>query len=336
MLEKLLHGLEHSWEDTAMVLPFLFVTYVVLELIAYHAGSRTATWVAWVGSGYGGPVIGGLLGVVPQCGFSAAAASLYSGRVIGLGTLLAVFLSTSDEMLPLFVAERAPAEAIAWLLSLKAGIGIVTGLGITLVARRLGERRGTEGARLTEGASAEAAHALSAESNAGGTGNSVVAQEAPATNLCVQAGNPDASASAGCACCGGNRGVLLEAAIHTIRVFVYLFLLTVLLDLLVESVGEDAIRQGMTGVPVLGQVLCALVGLIPNCAASVAVSQLYLDGVIGVGPLISGLLSSAGVGLLVLAKENRPLKRNLQIVGLLFAMSVIWGIVVQEIGGSLL
>lgn len=258
--------------DTLKLLPFLFLTYAAMEYLEHR----------WEGGGLLqkagrlGPLWGGLLGAVPQCGFSAAAAGLYAGRVISLGTMFAVFLSTSDEMLPLLLSRGAPAGEIFRILGLKAGAGIVCGFLVDLIRRR------------------------------------------PVSNqidaLCDEEH---------CGC--GHRSLFAAALFHTLEIAVFLLAFNIVLGLLLHYAGEDALRRILTGSPLLSLFLAALVGLIPNCAASVALTTLYLDGLLPFGSMMAGLLVGAGMGLLVLFRLNRRVKENLLITLTLYGIGVVLG-----------
>lgn len=275
-------------EDTLYLVPFLFVTYLIMEWLEHKTGDKVQQAVRRAGAA--GPAVGAVLGAVPQCGFSAVAATLYAGRVISLGTLFAVFLSTSDEMLPVFIAQQVPIGTILGVLGAKIAIGMAMGFAIDAVMRLL-HRSGD----------AMAIH-----------------------DLCEQDG---------CHCHDEEGGGILKSAIvHTLQVTLFIFLVTLVLDALIAAVGEDAIGSFLGGNEVLSVFASALVGLIPNCAASVIIAQLYLDGMLGSGALIAGLLVSSGVGLLVLLRSNRHAKQNAGIVVGLYAAGVFWGLVVNALG----
>ena len=235
------------------------------------------------------PAAGAAVGVVPQCGFSAAAASLYSGGLISIGTLLAVFLSTSDEMLPIFISERVPAASVLKILLTKAFIGAVSGMAVDFVLRFTKYRHKTE----------KHIRDLCEEEHCG--------SEA-----------------------GEEGGVLKAAFIHTLHIIVFVFLISMVLTVLVEGFGQQAIAGFLTNRPVIGVVLAALIGLIPNCAASVMITQLYLSGMLGAGQMMAGLLVGAGVGLLVLFRTNeRHPAENGKVALLLYVIGVCWGLLFE-------
>ena len=287
------HAIRHALGDSLTLVPFLFLTYLGLELLERHAGEKTKRAVARAGRA--GPLLGALLGVVPQCGFSAAGAGLYAGRVITTGTLLAIFWSTSDEMLPLLLMEGAPLGKIIRILAVKVAVGVVAGFAVDLIARSL--RR---------------------EDN----------KDVPSSisELCR---------SGHCDC--DRRPVWAAALIHTARIALTVFGVCTLLHTVIGLIGEEALGAWMGGTPVLACLLSALVGLIPNCTASVVITTLYLEGVLSAGALFSGLLVGAGVGLLVLFRVNRPVKDTLRVMGILFAVGVAFGAVFDALGlGSIL
>lgn len=321
----IMHTLEHSVGDTLYLVPFLFVTYLAMEWLEHKTGGRTQEAVQRAGAA--GPVLGSLLGVIPQCGFSAAAATLYAGRVITLGTVFAVFLSTSDEMLPIFLAEQVPFGTIVKVMGAKVIVGMVMGF-IVDAALRLA-RRDRQNLRI---------HELCARDKCHCGGDCATCEENPAL---VYEHHDD---------CGGScthehhehdhghdhdhgwKGIAKSALVHTAQVALFIFIITLALNGVLETVGEDALAAFVGSNSVAAVFASALVGLIPNCAASVVIAQLYVEGVLGTGAMLSGLLVSAGIGLLVLARTNRHVKENLVIVGILYATGVAWGLVVNALG----
>ncbi len=270
-----------SFIDSVRLLPFLFVTYLVMEYLEHKTGDKMQQAIRRAGKG--GPMIGGMLGIFPQCGFSAAASNLYAGRIITLGTLIAVFLSTSDEMLPIMISRNAGAAMIIKVLAVKLAVAVAAGFVIDLVFRANKKDMQIE-------------------------------------HLCEQHH------------CHCENGIWKSALHHTVEIFVYILLISVVLNLLIAWIGEDTLGSIILDRPIAGTLLAGLAGLIPNCAASVVVTQLYLDGVLGAGGMLAGLLSGSGVGLLVLLKVNDDWKENLRVVGLLYAIGVTSGIVIELSG----
>lgn len=303
MWQSILDSVLDALIDTAKILPFLFVTYLGMEWLEHRTGDKTKNAVEKAGRL--GPLFGGLLGVIPQCGFSAAAASLYAGRVVTLGTLIAVFLSTSDEMLPIMLGELTSGSS-TWQLIVKALVvkmiyGIIIGFAIDLLHRFM-MLKGWIKPR----------HILPKSSDR------KLLEEEPGTehikDLCEQEK---------CEC---SKGIFRSAISHTLQVIVYILLISIVLNLVITFGGEDIIRNLLNGRPVLGALVAGVIGLIPNCAASVALTELYLQGAISVGAMLAGLMVGAGSGLLILFKTNRDWKGNLELVGILYAVGVVGGI----------
>ena len=372
--------------DTLRLVPFLLVTYFALVALEYKAGAKTREVVARAGAS--GPAIGAMFGAVPQCGFSAAAAMLYAGRVITLGTLFAVFLSTSDEMLPLMIAQQADPGLMVQLVLLKVALGMVTGFLVDLAIRVLGikvqgmgaefvgsnepeifqldsgsiiaiypdgsatldgdpfdleallaqanEEEGLSLEKIEEGAKGQ----LEGETNVGkaaaesmGTSNS---DDSDSSGRPVSSPAPVfmGSCGPGCACGAdmGWSGVVRETLVRSAEVTFFVLLVTLVLNLILGFAGEDALADAISAVPGLSIFVSALVGLIPNCAASVAITQLYLAGVLSMGAPMAGLLVSAGIGLLVLFSTNRSTKQNLAILAVLYVIGVAWGFVIDLLG----
>ena len=271
--EIFLHGLL----DTLKIIPFLFLTYLLMEYIEHRAEDKAERFMQKAGRF--APIVGGALGCVPQCGFSAAASNLYAGKVISLGTLVAVFLSTSDEMLPILIGGDIPVGTVALITLYKAGVAIIVGLLIDLVLRM---RKKEE------------------------------------TNINID----QICENDNCHC---EKGILHSAIHHTVTITLFIFVTTIIINSLIFFVGEENLGAIMKNTPFVGHLIAAIVGLIPNCAASVALSTLCAEGLITTGTMLSGLFSGAGVGLLILFKVNRHVKENLLIVGILVAVGVGFG-----------
>lgn len=359
-MDLLLHFIEHALEDTLVLVPFLFVTYIALEALEHAAGARANAVVRRAGAA--GPVAGALLGVVPQCGFSAMAATLYAGRVVTLGTLAAVFLSTSDEMLPMLVAERVDAGLLFRVLGLKVLVALITGVLADLAIRALRKnarvhaflrrtvfsvrRDGMEADVVDQmaegGETAEHICRLCEQDHCGCGHDHAHVHEGEHGHA---HGHEDADGHvAGCdhdhghghSHAGGRFGIvgsiLMSAVSHTVQVSLFIFLVTFALVLVLETVGEDALAAFLSGNQLLAVFASALVGLVPNCSASVVITQLYLEGVLGFAPLMAGLLTSAGVGYLVLFRTNRHPRENAVIVVGLFLVACVWGLVFAALG----
>lgn len=278
--DMILDVIYDSGIDGIKLLPFLFLTYLAMEYLEHLTGERMQAMIRR--SGKAGPAIGSLLGIFPQCGFSTVAANLYAGRLITMGTLLAVFLSTSDEMLPIMISESAGVSMIGKVLLLKVGVAFATGFLADLFFRKK--------------------------------------EEPQIGHLCER---------------HHCRGILKSALHHTWTIFLYICLVSFALNLLIALVGEETLAAVILGRPVLGLFAAALVGMIPNCASSVILTQLYLQGVLGAGALLAGLLPGSGVGLLVLLRVNDDRKENLRILGILYVAGVVAGGIVTLLGVKL-
>lgn len=270
--------------DSVKLVPFLFVTYLIMEYIEHKTKDKTKETIKK--SGKYGPFIGSILGVFPQCGFSVSATNLYAARVITLGTLIAVYLSTSDEMLPIFLSEAVPITTILKILGIKLIVGMIAGFGIDFVMRL--RHKGDEEEKIID--------------------------------LCEKEH------------CHCEHGIIKSAFKHTFNIFVFILFITLIINVGIYLIGEERISGFLQSQPILGPVIAGIIGLIPNCAASVILTQMYLENVISVATLISGLLVGAGVGLAVLFKTNRGMKQNIKIVALLYSIGVIAGIIMELIG----
>ena len=278
----MLHIIEHSLLDTLKLVPFLFLTYLAMEYMEHKTSVKTQNMIRKAGKL--GPVFGGLLGIVPQCGFSAAASNLFTGRVITLGTLVAIYLSTSDEMLPILLSAKAPVSEIVVILLVKAAIGIVAGVVIDLLIKGKHDDH-------------DHIHDLCEDEN-----------------------------------CHCEDGIFRSAVKHTLHITFFILLVTLVLNLVLHNGGEEVLANVLLNRPVLGPVLAGLVGLIPNCAASVVITQLYVSGAMNFGAAMAGLLCGSGVGLLVLFRVNHDKKENFKILGLVYGIGVVAGILLSFIG----
>ncbi len=267
--------LTHTLKDTLITLPFLFLAYLVMEYIEHRAENITD----FIKKSRVATLVGSICGIIPQCGFSASAAGLFSGGLISPGTLVAVFLATSDEMLPILIAKQAPMPLIVKILILKFAGAVITGYLIDFFYKRKKEK---------------SIHDLCHES--------------------------------GCHC-EEHEGVVIPALIHTAKVAVFIFAVTFILTAVIHHIGEDALAGFILNKPVIGNLLAALIGLIPNCAASVVITELYLSGAMSAGAMLSGLFVGAGIGIAVLFRTNKNLKENLLLTSMLFISGVILGLI---------
>ncbi len=233
--------------DSLKLLPFLFVAYLILEYIEHKISDKSKEKIKK--SGKFGPIIGSLFGIFPQCGFSVAATNFYAARVITLGTLIAVYLSTSDEMLPILISKAAPINVIIGLLAIKFVLGMFYGFLIDLFLRIKNKNK---------------------------------VEEERIVDLCEEEH------------CHCEKSLIKSAIKHTINIFVYIFILTLIVNIIVEFIGEETLSQIMSKSKLLEPIISSLIGLIPNCASSVIITQLYLSGIISFGSVVAGLLVNSG------------------------------------------
>lgn len=271
--EVIIHGLI----EVLILLPFLYLTYLLMELIEHKASAKTREVMAKAGKL--GPIAGAPLGAIPQCGFSSVASNLYAGRVITMGTLVAVFLSTSDEMLPILLAGSVNVGTILLIILYKIVVAVLAGFAIDLVLHLMGRDIG----------------------------------EIDIDDLCDEDG------------CHCEKGIFLSALHHTVSVGLWCLAVIMGIGALIFFIGEESLAALVIDVPILSHLICAIIGLIPNCAASVALSSLALSGIITTGEMIAGLFSAAGVGMFVLFKMNKKQKENWLIVLLVVLIGAVFG-----------
>ena len=280
----MLEILHHTIIDSIKLLPFLFVTYLIMEYIEHKTSKKAKETIKK--SGKYGPLFGSILGIFPQCGFSVSATNLYSARVITLGTLISVYLVTSDEMIPIFISEAVPIDVMLKILGIKLIIGIIAGFAIDLVYRKYHKNQ----------------------------------EEEKIVELCEKEH------------CHSEEGIIKSSIKHSLNIFIYILIITFIINLIVHFIGEDVIASFIYNKPIIGPILAGLIGLIPNCASSVVLTKMYLENVITVSTLISGLLVGAGLGLAVLFKTNKGVKENIKIVLLLYCIGVTSGIILGFLG----
>ena len=279
----MLDVIKDSLLDLLKLIPFLFVAFLFLEYIEHKMSKKNEKILT--NNKKVGPIVGGVLGAFPQCGFSAMATKLFSSRVITLGTLIAVYLSTSDEMLPIMISNGISLVTILKIIGIKVLIGITMGFIIDLVYRKKEEK-----------------HHIHEE--------------------CVHEH------------CHCEKGILKSSLHHTLSITIYLLITILLLNTIIFYVGEDTIRDFLLNNKGI-YFISSLIGLIPNCASSVIMTEIYTEGLCSFGFLISGLLTGAGIGLLILFKTNKNLKENLVIIGIIYAIGVIFGYLIDLIGISI-
>ena len=271
----------HFIEESLLLLPFLFATYLALEALEAKTGEALERFLGRVRLFE--PVVGSLSGAVPQCGMAAAAASLYAGGVITAGALVAVFLSTSDELIPVLISFRAEVPLLVKILLLKVVAGVFTGYMVNAVLKVMRQSR----------------------------------RKACVSELCEHSH---------CGC-GKHRGIIVPALIHTAEIFLFIFIVSGAIELCMHFFGDNALKSLCLTTPFLGEIVAGVLGLIPNCAVSVAAAKLYLAGGMSAGALMASSLTGSGMGLIVLFRTNRNFKENLAILAVVYVTGVLLGIV---------
>ncbi len=279
MLDVIIDGLL----DTLKVIPFLFAAFLLLEYIEHKYSAKTHRIIKKAGRL--GPVIGSALGAFPQCGFSAMASNLYATRIITLGTLIAVYLSTSDEMLLIMLSRPDTIGKGLIIVLIKVIIGIIVGFVIDLIMH-LRHREDDENIK-------------------------------------------DFCEMEHCHC---EHGIFRSAIKHTLKIALFILIVNLVLGIAIHYLGEDNFSKIMLKDTLFAPFIASLVGLIPNCAASVAITELYISGAISFGSVLSGLLTSCGVGVLILFRVNRPMKQNVAILAVLYLIGAFSGLIVDLIG----
>ena len=267
--------------DTVKLLPYLLVTFLLLEFIE-HKLSKKNQKVLSKNKKYG-PLAGGLLGALPQCGFSSMAANLFSARVITMGTLIAVFLSTSDEMLPIMLSEKCSPMLLFKIVGFKVLVGILIGFIVDLLYRKSTSNKNEEIKEICE--------------------------------------------HDHCGC--EHDGIILSSIKHTLKIGFFILIVNLLINLIIFKVGEDNLSNLLHHKNIFAYFIACLIGLIPNCAGSVIITEVYLAKFITIGTMIGGLLTGSGLGILLLFKTNKNLKENLSILSIIYFVGVIIGFIVD-------
>ncbi len=281
-MEILLHTFIHTLTDSLKTLPFLFGVYLLIEFLEHKASDKLESALRRLGPF--GPVGGAAMGCIPQCGFSVVASNLYSGRIISLGTLLAVFIATSDEAIPVLITSPNAGKEILRLLLAKVIIALVSGLLVDSIMRFFKRKSNEEN---------EPYHEL-------------------------------------CDCCDcEHHSIFYSAFKHTLQIFLFIFVISFLFGLGIELIGEDTLGKLLMSDSLLQPILAALVGLIPNCAPSVILTELYISGTLSFGSVVAGLSTGAGMGLVVLYRTNKNLRQNLTVTALLYIIGALSGIIID-------
>ena len=280
-MQNILEILQDTAIDTIKLIPFLFITYLIMEYIEHKTSNKLRDTIKK--SGKFGPLLGAVVGIFPQCGFSVSATNLYAGRVITIGTLIAVYITTSDEMLPILLTEAVPITTILTILGIKLVLGIIAGVIVDFIFKFVKKEH----------------------------------QEQDIEELCEHEH------------CHCEEGIVSSAVKHTLNITIFIFAITLILNGIITYIGEDTIAHFISKNVILGPIIAGLIGLVPNCASSVILTELFITNVISMPVLISGVAVNAGVGLLVLFKTNKNIKENVSIIGILYAIGVISGIILE-------
>lgn len=275
----MLEVIQDTLLDTIKLLPFLFVAFLIIEFIEHKLSNKQENIISK--SGKLGPIVGALLGAVPQCGFSVLATNLYVTRIISLGSLISIYLSTSDELIPLMISHNAPLTKILSIVSIKVVIGIISGFLIDLFIRKT-------------------------------TKSDFV--------LCEDED------------CDCDHSIIKSSLIHTLKIAFFILIITFLINILFHFVDLSFLESALKNNKILTPFIASLIGLIPNCASSVMISELYLNNLISLGTTLSGLLTGSGVAIMVLVRKNKNISENLFIIGLIYIIGVIWGLLFNFMG----
>lgn len=275
----MLEVIQDTLLDTIKLLPFLFVAFLIIEFIEHKLSNKQENIISK--SGKLGPIVGALLGAVPQCGFSVLATNLYVTRIISLGSLISIYLSTSDELIPLMISHNAPLTKILSIVSIKVVIGIISGFLIDLFIRKT-------------------------------TKSDFV--------LCEDED------------CDCDHSIIKSSLIHTLKIAFFILIITFLINILFHFVDLSFLESALKNNKILTPFIASLIGLIPNCASSVMISELYLNNLISLGTTLSGLLTGSGVAIMVLVRKNKNISENIFIIGLIYVIGVIWGLLFNFIG----
>ena len=268
--------------DAIKIIPFLFVTFLLMEYIEHGFTKKGKEKIKKAGNL--GPFFGSLLGAVPQCGFSVMATNLYATRIVTLGTLISIYLSTSDEMLPILISQRCSFSVIIKILLIKVLIGMLAGFIIDFIIRKKTKSSNYEIKKFCDEEHCDCEH-----------------------------------------------GIIKSSIKHTFNILIFIIVITLLLNLGFYYFGNDSIEKLFLKDSFFSPFISSLIGLIPNCGASVALTELYLNNVISFASVISGLLTGSGVALLVLFKINKNVKENVKILLTLYFIGALSGVVIEII-----
>ena len=290
-----------AFTDTVRLLPLLAVVYFFVSFLEYRYGDRMISFLAHFHKF--GPVFGAIFGCIPQCGFSVVASALYVKRVISVGTLLSVFLSTSDEAIPILLSIPDKAHLVGTLIVIKVVIAVAAGMIVDIVLHSMNISKLKKPSSIDDACE-----------------NAVMGH----TGCCSHGVDKERSMI---------KSLFIHPLLHTVKIFVFLFVMSAAMNYLVYLIGENRIEGFLLNGTIFQPFLASIIGLIPNCFASVLLAGLFAKGAISFGSMVAGLCAGAGLGMLVLIKENKDAKDTASIIGLLIGISVIAGIVIQMMNG---
>lgn len=274
MLDSLLDALL----DTLKLIPYLLITFLILEYIEHKLTKKAQRSISKYKKT--GPIIGALFGGFPQCGFSAMASNLYTSKVITMGTLISIFLSTSDEMIPVMLSENIAIYTVLKIIGFKIIIGIIVGLIVDLIFKSK-----IDSSEITEMCDEEHCHC--------------------------------------------KKGIFVSSLIHTLKTTLFILIANILINTLFYFIGEESLSNLLNTNNILVYFSASLIGLIPNCAASIVLTEVYVSGLVSIGVTLSGLLTGSGIGILLLFKNNKNLKENLTITSIIYLVGVLVGFLVD-------
>ena len=266
--------------DTLKLLPYLLLTFMILEFIEHKVSNKSKKIL--VNNKKYGPILGGLLGGLPQCGFGVVASNLFSSKVITMGTVIAVFLSTSDEMLPIMLSEKTSVGTILKIVGFKILVGIIIGFIIDLFIKN------DDKIEVKEVCEKEHCHC-------------------------------------------NHENLFVSSIKHTLKIGLFILIANLVINIVIFNIGEDKLSNLLINKKIVTYFVASLIGLIPNCASSVIITELYLSKLITIGTLLSGLLTGCGLGLLVLFRTNKNLKENIIVLSIIYFVGVLIGLLVDMI-----
>ena len=311
------HIFSHTISDTLNLIPFLFIVFLVLEYMEHSMTDKSLALIEKAGKG--GPLLGGIIGALPQCGFSVMATNLFAGRIISIGTIVAVYLSTSDEMLAIMLSTNTSPLKIIKIILLKTAIGVAAGFGVDFFhkMRVRYQQRHNELHHHSHG------HHHHHHNNLEGEHHHEEHHDHHEyiSDFCIEED-----------CCCGHESPFVSALKHTIKIYLVIFVVTFLLNLVIDLAGLDIIAEVVGKAGIWAPVVSCVVGMIPNCASSVAITQLYLSGAISLGTAMAGLLTGSGIAWIVLFRVNPHSRQNFKIMGIVFIVGAVSGIIMNMLG----